>query len=93
MGRPPGPERRAGGCKVDTSFSCPFDHPGTAPGEDALLLPLNVGLAYGQNAWEAASTNGGENRSYTFTLPRRNLRFAHVDVYASGHGCEEFWYT
>tara|TARA_B100000795_G_scaffold73591_1_gene52068 strand:- start:181 stop:1254 length:1074 start_codon:yes stop_codon:yes gene_type:complete len=67
--------------------------PSTAPATEALLLPLHAGLSYGENAWEAASTVGGENRSYTLTLPQRNLRLAHIDVYASGHGCEEFWYT
>ena len=67
--------------------------PSTAPATEALLLPLHAGLAYGENAWEAAATVGGENRSYTLTLPQRNLRLAHIDVYASGHGCEEFWYT
>ena len=70
-----------------------YDQPGTSPAAEALLLPLHAGLTYGENAWEAAATAGGENRSHTLTLPRRNLRLAHVDVYASGHGCEEFWCT
>ena len=53
------------------------------------MIPLHTGLE--GSAWEKSGTKDGQNRSFMLTLPQRNMRLAHVDVYASGHGCEEFW--
>jgi hypothetical protein len=63
--------------------------PSTAPAEEAVVIPLHTGLE--GSAWEKSGTKDGQNRSFMLTLPQRNMRLAHVDVYASGHGCEEFW--
>jgi len=66
---------------------------GTAAAQP-LVLPLNeIAGASAGKPWDSMRANGDANKSYTLTLPVRNLRLAHVDVYASGHGCEEFWYT
>jgi len=43
--------------------------------------------------WNAMGIAGNQSKNATIRLPRRNVRAARIDLYASGHACEEFWYT
>ena len=43
------------------------------------------------NPWGSMATAGPSVRNTTFRLPRHDTTAAVLDLYASGHGCEEFW--
>jgi hypothetical protein len=45
------------------------------------------------DAWSAMAIRGNQTMSMTVSLPFNDAIRAHIDLYASGHGCEEFWYT
>ncbi|CAB9514136.1 Peptide N-acetyl-beta-D-glucosaminyl asparaginase amidase A [Seminavis robusta] len=53
------------------------------------------------DAWSAMAIRGGGKshpaQTLNFTLPskrkRKSIARAHIDLYASAHACEEFWYT
>ena len=43
--------------------------------------------------WDFMGLAANQSKSASVVLPRRNVLAARLDVYASGHACEEFWYT
>lgn len=46
-----------------------------------------------QDAWSSMAISGGQSKPANITMPAIDATRAHIDLYASGHGCEEFWYT
>lgn len=45
------------------------------------------------DAWSNMAISGNQSKVINFTMPTDCAVRAHIDLYASGHGCEEFWYT
>jgi len=46
------------------------------------------------DAWSEMAISGNQSKIVSFVFPMSNTaRRAHIDLYASGHACEEFWYT
>uniref|UniRef100_A0A7S3LEK3 Peptide N-acetyl-beta-D-glucosaminyl asparaginase amidase A N-terminal domain-containing protein n=1 Tax=Amphora coffeiformis TaxID=265554 RepID=A0A7S3LEK3_9STRA len=46
------------------------------------------------DAWSFMAIRGEQSKRVILTFPvLRGAKRAHVDLYASAHGCEEFWYT
>ena len=46
-----------------------------------------------KDAWSNMEISGNQSKIINFTMPTNSAVRAHIDLYASGHGCEEFWYT
>lgn len=44
-------------------------------------------------SWEDLAVSAGSNLSYSVTLPYDDVIAVQLDLMASPHGCEEFWYT
>tara|TARA_B100000519_G_scaffold114217_1_gene98720 strand:- start:168 stop:2120 length:1953 start_codon:yes stop_codon:yes gene_type:complete len=58
------------------------------PEVQALFKPIASG-----NPWKTIALSGNETHKLRLKQTSQNIRRAFVDVYASGHSCEEFWYT
>ena len=43
--------------------------------------------------WDALAVTAGSNLTYAVTLPYNDVVGARLELMASAHGCEEFWYT
>ena len=59
------------------------------PPADAVFPLLDAASA--ANPWGAMTLNTWTNS--TFKLPRRDAIRGTLEIFASGHACEEFWYT
>lgn len=62
------------------------------PAGQTVVVPL-ADPTLTSNPWNAMGLAGNQSKNATIKLPRRNVRAARIDLYASGHACEEFWYT
>eukprot|EP00937_MAST-01D_sp_MAST-1D-sp2_P004366 g4366.t1 len=74
-------------------YSAPAPAAAAAPAPP-LVVPLANAVAGGA-PWAALSLAGNATQVHALQLPAgtRNARRLFLDVFASGHGCEEFWYT
>lgn len=63
----------------------------TIPVADYVVSLTNPPLNY--DAWSSMAISGSQSKIVNFTMPTNRATRAHIDLYASGHGCEEFWYT
>lgn len=52
-----------------------------------------AGVASGVSPWTVMGLSGNQTRQMQIALPVPNANRAVIDVMASGHQCEEFWYT
>ena len=64
------------------------------PAADAVLPLVQTGRAPASpSPWENLKVGGVDNMTVAVTLAERSAVRAALDVYASAHGCEEFWYS
>jgi hypothetical protein len=63
--------------------SLSLGEPWHAP-EAPAVIPLQPG---------GASIRGNDSLTFPLKWPAGNVVRAYLDLYASGHACEEFWYT
>jgi len=57
------------------------------------VFALNDPTAAKTSPWSVMGLSGNATAPATLRLPFRNAARVIVDVYASAHGCDEFWYT
>lgn len=56
------------------------------------IIPLSD-PTLSSNPWGYMGIQGNDSKVANFTFPRPDIVGAKLDLYASGHGCEEFWYS
>lgn len=56
-------------------------------------LPTILPVSSAPANWNALEVTDGSNLTYTVTVPHNDVVGATLELMASPHGCEEFWYT
>ena len=56
------------------------------------IIPLSD-PTLSSNPWGYMGIQGNDSKVANFSFPRPDIVGAKLDLYASGHGCEEFWYS
>mmetsp|Transcript_13649 Transcript_13649/g.23967 ORF Transcript_13649/g.23967 Transcript_13649/m.23967 type:complete len:634 (-) Transcript_13649:125-2026(-) len=56
-------------------------------------VPTVLPLSNNPGNWTALDVSGGSNLTFTTTLPYNDVVGVALELMASPHGCEEFWYT
>jgi len=60
---------------------------------DKTIRSLAMPFASAGGPWNAITLSGNASQVHSTKLGVRNAKGIWVDIYASGHQCEEFWYT
>ncbi|KAJ1439728.1 peptide N-acetyl-beta-D-glucosaminyl asparaginase amidase A-domain-containing protein [Ochromonadaceae sp. CCMP2298] len=69
-----------------TFYTASDEYPAPAT---ATVLPLSNS----PGDWDKLSVSEGTNLTYSLTLPYDDVLGVQLELMASAHGCEEFWYT
>mmetsp|Transcript_97845 Transcript_97845/g.279825 ORF Transcript_97845/g.279825 Transcript_97845/m.279825 type:complete len:573 (+) Transcript_97845:73-1791(+) len=56
------------------------------------IIPLSD-PTLSSDPWSYMGIQGNNSKVANFSFPRPDIVGAKLDLYASGHGCEEFWYS
>lgn len=56
-------------------------------------LPTVFAISSNTGNWTALGVSAGSNLTYNITLPYNDVVGVTLELMASPHGCEEFWYT
>jgi len=69
-------------------------HRAPAPADVVHILDdPTAGVPTGVSPWTALGVSGNQSKVVNVQMPVPNANRAVIDVFASGHQCEEFWYT